>query len=49
MNLDANECLVENGGCEQRCVNKEGSYQCECNQGFQLQTDMRTCEGKHFI
>ncbi|XP_064423132.1 matrilin-2-like [Latimeria chalumnae] len=31
---DINECQVKNGGCEQVCVNKEGSYICECNEGY---------------
>ena len=27
---DINECLTDNGGCSQDCVNVEGSYRCEC-------------------
>uniref|UniRef100_A0A8C5UE02 Multiple EGF like domains 6 n=1 Tax=Malurus cyaneus samueli TaxID=2593467 RepID=A0A8C5UE02_9PASS len=37
------ECLVHNGGCQQRCVNTMGSYYCECQPGFRLHTDGRTC------
>ena len=29
---DVNECDIMNGGCEQLCVNSDGSYRCECDQ-----------------
>ena len=32
---DANECEIENGGCMHNCDNTEGSYQCQCNSGYQ--------------
>ena len=31
---DIDECLVNNGGCSQLCVNEPGSYKCECQNGF---------------
>lgn len=33
---DINECLTNNGGCDQnaRCINTEGSFQCVCDIGF---------------
>ncbi|KAL2296496.1 hypothetical protein Nmel_015815 [Mimus melanotis] len=40
---DIDECQVHNGGCQQRCVNTLGSYYCECQPGFRLHTDGRTC------
>lgn len=43
---DVNECQVHNGGCQHRCVNTRGSYYCECNPGFRLHIDGRTCIGK---
>lgn len=33
-----------NGGCEQRCINTLGSYKCDCNPGYELNDDGRTCE-----
>ncbi|VDN98375.1 unnamed protein product, partial [Rodentolepis nana] len=38
-----NECERNNGGCQHRCINVEGSYSCDCNPGWQLGNDGRTC------
>ena len=43
--LDINECLVNNGGCEQLCRNVPGSSQCACRTGYRLSSDMTTCQG----
>ena len=43
---DVNECLVKNGGCHQTCINFDGSYRCDCTNGYQLAPDMSTCVGK---
>ena len=40
---DVNECLAEKGGCEHRCVNSEGSFQCVCDVGYQIAGDGRSC------
>ncbi|KAH9491307.1 Complement Clr-like EGF-like [Dermatophagoides farinae] len=40
---DFDECLINNGGCSQRCINKYGSYECHCNDGFKLSADGHTC------
>ena len=40
---DINECIINNGGCSQFCNNSEGSYNCYCQQGFNLEIDGRTC------
>ena len=40
---DINECDDNNGGCEQTCVNTDGSYHCECEVGFMLQPDGQHC------
>lgn len=40
---DIDECQVDNGGCEQRCQNNQGSYSCSCNNGYMLSDDKRTC------
>ncbi|XP_067122803.1 uncharacterized protein [Centruroides vittatus] len=40
--LDINECLDKNGGCDQRCINNPGSYNCLCNVGYELYTNNGT-------
>jgi hypothetical protein len=41
---DINECLENNGGCEQSCSNTDGSFKCSCRSGFNLASDGRYCE-----
>jgi len=47
--LDTDECLDDNGGCNQICNNTDGSYQCLCRKGFFLTSDNRTCQGSPII
>ena len=44
--IDIDECLVNNGTCENICINTEGSFYCQCSTGLELSADNRTCEGK---
>ncbi|KAI8515710.1 hypothetical protein Bbelb_065230 [Branchiostoma belcheri] len=37
---DINECNRYNGGCEHVCVNTDGSYHCDCRDGYQLSGSM---------
>uniref|UniRef100_A0A8C3TYW6 Metalloendopeptidase n=1 Tax=Catharus ustulatus TaxID=91951 RepID=A0A8C3TYW6_CATUS len=42
---EEDECAKpDNGGCEQRCVNTLGSYQCACDPGYELSPDKKSCE-----
>ncbi|CAG5133717.1 unnamed protein product, partial [Candidula unifasciata] len=41
--VDVNECLSDNGGCQQTCVNQPGSYRCGCRDGYRLAANMRSC------
>ena len=43
--IDINECTINNGGCEQICINDVGTYHCKCNQGY-ISSDNHTCDGK---
>ena len=44
--LDINECSTSNGGCEDTCVNTDGSFECSCStEGYQLSGDGLTCQG----
>uniref|UniRef100_A0A8D0FZH2 Growth arrest specific 6 n=1 Tax=Strix occidentalis caurina TaxID=311401 RepID=A0A8D0FZH2_STROC len=40
---DIDECRVQNGGCNQLCLNQLGSYRCSCYSGYTLK-DSKTCE-----
>ena len=44
---DVDECSSDNGGCSQECNNTIGSYYCTCLDGFTLQADSHTCEGRY--
>ncbi|XP_071087199.1 fibrillin-1-like [Haliotis cracherodii] len=41
--MDINECDVENGQCEHRCINSPGSFSCTCRLSYTLQDDMKSC------
>jgi len=40
-----NECRINNGGCEQVCVDTSDSYYCVCYEGFQLVPTTFICLG----
>ena len=42
---DINECLENINGCDEICMNTQGSYNCMCSDGFTLQSDNHTCHG----
>ena len=46
LQIDTNECGVNNGGCNHDCINIDGSYECTCNDGYKLDSDMQSCIGK---
>ncbi|VDO30582.1 unnamed protein product [Brugia timori] len=41
---EINECKSDSHGCEHRCVNKIGGYECKCNIGYSLRSDGKTCQ-----
>lgn len=43
---DTNECSVNNGGCQQVCVNTVGSYECRCHSAHKLHWNKKDCVGK---
>lgn len=44
--LDIDECTEETDDCDQVCSNTEGSYTCDCNNGYKLGIDGKTCSRK---
>ena len=50
--IDINECDDDNGGCSQICLNTNGSFECECYNGYDFTENSTTdCIGnvKNFI
>lgn len=43
--IEIDECLIDNGGCNQTCTNTPGSYNCSCNTGYLLLEDQVSCAG----
>ena len=43
--IDIDECAVDNGGCDHICINKPGSFECQCKEGYALGADGKTCTG----
>ena len=46
ISLDVNECEISNGGCQHQCRNTDGSYLCQCKEGFFLNINGKACSGK---
>jgi len=44
VNIDRDECSVDNGGCQQVCKNTIGSYHCNCHSGFTLHSNKHDCK-----
>ncbi|XP_072347970.1 tolloid-like protein 2 isoform X2 [Scyliorhinus torazame] len=41
---DKDECSVDNGRCQQQCLNTLGSYVCQCRHGFALHENGLDCK-----
>ena len=39
--------MGDNNICAHQCTNTPGSFFCECNDGFRLAANGRSCSGKH--
>lgn len=48
--VDEDECVnKEDPVCDQICVNEIGSYRCDCNPGYYLANDNRTCRVNKYV
>ena len=41
--IDINECRINNGGCDHKCTNTLGSFECSCQKHYKLGEDQKTC------
>ena len=46
---DIDECSVSNGGCQHNCINIPGSSVCKCDDGYYLDADKKSCQGKNAL
>ena len=45
--IDINECATDDGRCH-NCTNTDGSYECQCREGFELvvsEEGLKFCQG----
>lgn len=40
-------CVERDHGCQHSCVSTPGSFYCECNPGYRLNADGKTCSRKN--
>ena len=45
--LDILNCMISDHNCSQICMELEGSFNCSCYLGYQLQEDGATCIGTY--
>ena len=45
--LDIDECSDGTHDCSQTCINTVGSFTCRCGNGYLLDTDEFSCNGKY--
>ena len=43
--IDKDECLENNAGCQHKCVNVVGGYECRCRSGYKLKDKHGCVEG----
>lgn len=46
--VDTDECATGMDTCDQNCHNTNGSFICNCNTGYTLNSNGRTCDGMFF-
>ena len=46
---DIDECAEGSDNCNQLCVDTSPGFMCDCNNGFMLDTDNKTCVGEKLL
>ena len=46
---DTNECSDGRHNCSQICINTIGSFTCDCDDGYELDSDEVTCNGMYIM
>lgn len=46
---DVNECLTPGRCAHGRCSNLEGSFRCSCEQGYEVTSDGKSCQGTEML
>ncbi|KAI8515247.1 hypothetical protein Bbelb_078380, partial [Branchiostoma belcheri] len=41
--IDIDECMSDNGGCQEACLNLDGGYACGCSYGYEIAPDGTSC------
>ena len=49
LSSDYDECRDNGGGCDQICNNTVGSFFCSCENGYSLDDNMSSCNGKYTV
>ena len=49
VHTDVDECTDKNGGCDDTCVNTEGSYWCYCSGVKTLNNNGQTCDSSRSL
>ncbi len=49
LHADVNQCLSNNGGCDQICINQVPGHECDCASGYTLDSDESSCLGNVHI
>jgi uncharacterized protein with NAD-binding domain and iron-sulfur cluster len=44
--LDDLECDIDNGGCDQICINTIGNFHCNCSEGYLINDNGFSCDGE---
>lgn len=41
---EVDECALKMDGCEQKCINTLGGFECQCHIGYELHSNRKSCE-----